>query len=96
MDLKPKGKFIYEVVIAVLAIALILTILYPANVWKLETEEEQVCQARMEAIQMIEYRYFPKENGYTDSIPKLIASTLMDSTQYDIVDSLVNWDYLVK
>ena len=77
---RPKGNIYYEILIAVLAIVLILTILYPTQVWKSEDEVATVCHTRMEAIQSMEIQYIALNEQfiYTDSLPKMRDVVLAD------------------
>lgn len=95
---RPKGNIYYEILIAVLAIVLIGTILYPTNVWKGESDIEKVCHTRMEAIQQLEIRYISLNEPdfiYTDNLSKLRDVVLSDPEASVYLDSVVLWDYLV-
>jgi len=92
---KPKGNIFYEILIVVLIVLLIATILYPARVWKSEDELQNICRTRMETINEMELRYYPKANTYTDSIPALINQTLSDPKVVAALDTIVFWDGLI-
>lgn len=92
---RPRGNVIYEFFIVVLVVVLIGTILYPARVWKSETEIQDVCRVRMETIHQMELQYIQKEHNYSDSIPKVRDVVMSDPEGVMALDSLILWDYLV-
>lgn len=92
---RPRGNVIYEFFIVVLVVVLIGTILYPARVWKSETEFQDVCRARMETIHHMEISYIQKTANYSDSIPKVRDVVMSDPEVVMALDSLILWDHLV-
>lgn len=92
---RPRGNVIYEFFIVILVVVLIGTILYPARVWKSETELQDVCRARMETIHQMELSYITMANTFSDSIPKVRDVVMSDPNVVMALDSLIFWDYLV-
>jgi len=92
---RAKGSILYEILIVVFVVGLIFTIVYPSKVWKKEDELQNVCRARMSALQQLEYRYMENTDTFTDSIPKLRENFLLYPDVVDAIDSSINWDQLV-
>ena len=92
---KPRGNVLYEICIVILVVALIATILYPSKVWQNEGELEAVCQARMDAIHQMEFRYIAIAESFTDSIPVLKEVVFNDPSYVMALDSVIFWDGLV-
>ena len=90
-----KGSFILEVIIAVLIIVLLGAIIYPKNIWEKQENLQQICRARMEALQQYEYQYYNNYRTYSDSIPKLINNVVEDSTALGRLDSVLYWDKMI-
>ncbi|MCD6115625.1 hypothetical protein J7K93_01295 [bacterium] len=92
---KARGSIFYEILIVVFVVGLIFSIVYPSGVWKKEDELQNVCRARMSALNHLEYRYMENTNTFTDSIPKLMKNVFMYPEVVDAIDSSINWDKLV-
>ncbi len=96
MAVKSKGNFLYEILIVVLAVALLGAILYPAHVWKKEKEFESICQARMNAIYQMEIQYrFGDAQSFSDSLPMVKETVLSNMNRVEALDSLVAWGQLI-
>ena len=93
---KAKGSIIYEILIVVLAIGLIFTIVYPKKVWKQQDELQQVCRARMDALQQLEYRHMEYVESFTDSVPALKNNAMQYPEVVQALDSTINWDLMVS
>ena len=96
MASKGKGNIFYEILIAVLTVALIATILYPSKTWKQQNNDTEICQTRMATIQQFELQYIGLTNNYSDSVDKVIETVLADPSSAIALDSLVYWDGLVE
>ena len=96
MSEKTKGKFKYEIIIALLIVALIFTLTYPPKVWKQEKEQEAMCQARMDAIQKLELQYNSLFFTYSDSIDEVIDTVMINPALTTALDSTINWDGLIS
>ncbi len=92
---RPRGNIFYEIIIVILAIVLIGSIFYPSKIWKRESEEEQVCKTRMDAIQQLQLQYVVKTNKYLDSLDVLVDRIGGDPNSNLAIDSLIQWDKLV-
>ncbi|NQT25625.1 hypothetical protein HQ585_09740 [candidate division KSB1 bacterium] len=92
---KPQGNILFEIIIAVLAIILIFTILYPQKVWNKEDVQESMCRARMDAILNLELQYNNQVWTYSDSLEKVKDAVFADPRAVSWLDSLVIWDDLV-
>jgi len=95
MAARPKGNIVYEILIAVLAVALVGAILYPGKVWKDEDELQDVCRNRMKVIHQMELFYLGEINTYSDSLPEVKDKVLSDPVVIAALDSTVSWDDLV-
>ncbi len=91
-----KGSFILEVIIVVLIIVLLWAILYPKNIWEKQENLQQICRARMDALQNYQYQYYNNYRTYSDSIPKLINNVVEDSTALARLDSVLYWDKVIQ
>jgi Tfp pilus assembly protein PilE len=96
MQEKGRGNLLLEILIVILIIVLVGTILYPSSTWKKESEKENICHSRMEAVQHSEYQYFSKTLAYTDSVDAVLSTVKEDPNMLAALDSLVNWDGLVS
>src|SRR4030042_1535342 len=92
---RPRGNIFYEIIIVILAIVLIGSIFYPSKIWKRESEEEQVCKTRMDAIQQLQLQYVVKTNKYLDSLDVLVDRIGGDPNSNLDIDSIIQWDKLV-
>ncbi|UCE05865.1 MAG: hypothetical protein JSW07_20115 [bacterium] len=81
---KSKGSIILEVLIVILAIALIATILYPKKIWEAEEGNIQNCRAHMDRIFKAEMIFLKYHNNYTDTLDQLISFFKGDTTKVTI------------
>jgi len=96
MAVKVKGNIVYEILIVILAVALVGAILYPSKVWKQEAELENVCHARMDAIHQMELKYRLTEAGtFTDSLSLLKEAVFQDAWAAAALDTIIRWENLV-
>jgi hypothetical protein len=93
---RPKGNFWFELGIVVLTIALLFSILYPKKIWEKQKEFQNVCRARMEAIQQAEFQYMSLINTYTDTLDTLMRVINEDMGALQALDTSLNWDGIVK
>ena len=93
---RPKGNFWFELGIVVLTIALLFSILYPKKIWEKQKELQNVCRARMEAIQQAEFQYMSLMNTYEDTLDKMMQVINQDMGALQALDTSLNWDGIVK
>ena len=79
-DLTPKGSIIYKLLILILAVALVLTILYPNRLWEEEKAHTLECHSNMEHILYAELTFLSENNAYCDTLSKVIDFIKDDST----------------
>lgn len=95
MNKRPKGSFIYELIIVVLVVLLLGAILYPKKVWEKQDNLQQMCRARIKALQQYEYQYYTNYQTYTDTVSKLIQNVLNDSIALSRMDSVLQWEKMI-
>lgn len=93
---KPRGNIFYEIGIVLLIVCLIAAILYPSRVWEKEKELEDICRARMDAIQQLELSYLYLGNVYTDTLSMVKPRVLADDETVAGLDTMIMWDRLVR
>lgn len=96
MASKGKGNIFYEILIVVLAIALIATILYPSKIWEQEDESADICRTRMSTVQQFELQYIGLTNTYSDSLAGVFSMVLSDADAVAALDTTVDWENLVS
>ncbi len=79
-ELTPKGSIIYKFLILVLAVALVLTIIYPKQLWDMADKETKICQEHMDHILYAELTYLSENNAYNDTLAKVVEFIKNDST----------------
>jgi len=77
---KAKGSILLELLIVVLALALIGTIMYPKSVWETTEKETLQCRENMEKILKTELIYLKYHNTYQDTLDKVISFIKEDTT----------------
>lgn len=88
-DDKGKGSILYEILIVVLAVALVASIIYPKKLTDVEAENTRVCRDRLINIFNAELQYQKYNNVYIDTLAKVL-NFLRTSPEYaHYVDSVV-------
>ncbi len=78
---KVKGSIIYEILILVLAVALIATIMYPKSVWEKAERDMLQCRKNMDKILKAELIYLKYHNSYQDTLEKVVSFIQNDPTK---------------
>jgi hypothetical protein len=68
---KPKGSILYEILIVVLAAALVGTILYPKHLWEQEDRNTRSCRENIVSLTYAEFVYLNNRGHYTESVDSL-------------------------
>ena len=82
----PKGSIIYKIIIVILAVALIVTILFPKSLWNKEEKNTKECHKRMEHILSAELLYLSRFNTYQDTLRKVVNMIKEDTSGALIID----------
>ncbi|MDZ7373013.1 MAG: hypothetical protein ONB23_03490 [candidate division KSB1 bacterium] len=78
---KPKGSILYEVLIVILAGALVGTILYPKHLWEKEDRNRKACRENLVSLTYAEFVYLKERGKYTDNLDSLEALIAGDPTK---------------
>ena len=73
---KPKGSIVYKILIALLAVVLIGTIIYPKTLWDQEEKNVDACRENMVHILYAELVYLNENATYTDTLEKAVDLSL--------------------
>ncbi|MBN1542420.1 hypothetical protein JW992_09765 [candidate division KSB1 bacterium] len=77
---KPKGSIVYKVLIALLAVALVATIVYPKKLWQKEEVNTKACRENMVHILYAELVYLNENPSYNDTLQNVVDFILSDTT----------------
>lgn len=91
---KARGNFLLELLAVILAVALIFTLTYPAQLWKQEEQNQQECRENLQHIYYAEVTYLDSTLAYNDTLQKVIDFILSDTTEkllrrYTSLDSVL-------
>ena len=97
--LNPKGSIIYKILIAILAVALVFSLIYPEKLWKAEEQKTEQCRQNMTHILYAELVYLMETEAYTDTVENAVNLIKNDTTgtllrMYTNIDSVLSLNIL--
>jgi len=89
VDRYGKGSILYKILIAVLAAALVVAIVYPKKIWEDEAAHQALCRERMADLYNAELQYRNFNDRFTASSAAAVKFIQSDQRYLSRLDSLV-------
>lgn len=95
MSTQQKGSIVLKLLILLLAVALIVVILIPGDIWEKEDHDTLVCRGNLESIYEAERFYYKTYNEYTKD-PLVLISAIQQDSSLDLRKKIVSHTQIIK